>query len=92
MTARVLAFTADDAEARRKKFARRSTALIVEAAAGTGKTTELINRISACWKASVAMTGIVASVHGEGRRRAEAAASRRAETGAARRTALQFVD
>ena len=61
MTARVLAFAADDAEARRKIRDDLDTTLIVEAAAGTGKTTELINRIlSVLEKKSVTMTEIVA--------------------------------
>jgi ATP-dependent exoDNAse (exonuclease V) beta subunit len=61
MTARVLAFALDDAEARRKIREDLDITLIVEAAAGTGKTTELINRIlSVLEKTSVTMTEIVA--------------------------------
>jgi ATP-dependent exoDNAse (exonuclease V) beta subunit len=45
MTATVLRFPGGDADARRAIVENLDTTLIVEAAAGTGKTTELINRI-----------------------------------------------
>jgi ATP-dependent exoDNAse (exonuclease V) beta subunit len=61
VTARVVAFVADDAEARRKIREALDTTLIVEAAAGTGKTTELIHRIlSVLATTTVTMTQIVA--------------------------------
>ncbi len=61
--------------------------LVVEAAAGTGKTTELVNRILrvlAEGRAEVARDRR-RDVHREGRRRAEAAAAAAARGGAARR-------
>jgi len=45
MTARVLGFPSGDADARRAIANDLDDTLIVEAAAGTGKTTELVNRI-----------------------------------------------
>ena len=45
MTAGVLRFPSGDADARRAIADDLDTTLVVEAAAGTGKTTELVNRV-----------------------------------------------
>src|SRR5262245_41667220 len=63
MTAHVLAFPPSDKETRRQIKEDLDTTLIVEAAAGTGKTTELITRILSVRESTtmpVKMTEIVA--------------------------------
>src|SRR5215470_595666 len=61
MSARLLKFPTDDQEARRLITDDLDTTFVVEAAAGTGKTTELINRIlSVLEYTDTAMTRIVA--------------------------------
>ena len=97
MSARVLPFVTDDSEARRKIREALDTTLVVEAAAGTGKTTELINRILSVLKNTpVRMTEIVAVTFTEKaagelklRLREELETARRAEDAADVRVRLE---
>ena len=75
---------AGDADARRAIVEDLDETLVIEAAAGTGKTTELVNRVLRLLaKGRATMTEIVAGdVHGKSGGRAETAAPRSDRAGA----------